>query len=312
MFPKAIIQERTSALTYKAKIGEITDGKLMGYGKILSVNEGHTEALLGRFENDLLEGVGVSFSGKSISGMGLYAKGKPININEFLAKANKKIIPELKNHNYTFVDAILYYLGNDPEKINGPTILLADEVIVYFISGNKREKGQVRLARLEEYENGKPVGLFVEEFIDKDGRAQHSFEHHIDSRPLSILFDRVDADAREFEWKEMTINDGVKAIKSGSLTLNTSVILHLPKSVAKLEDKVFNSGGPFFVEVFYDGTIEEWKAIEKGKEETVTEEDWYGYYYHNAERYSTYTKTIPWSEGADFVLIHCSDGDLTE
>ena len=66
------------------------------------------------------------------------------------------------------------------------------------------------------------------------------------------------------------------------------------------------------VEVYYDGTIEEWKQIEKGRNETKTVEDWYGYYYHNSDRYETYNQHYSWRNKTEIPIIHCTDGDYLD
>jgi len=113
------------------------------------------------------------------------------------------------------------------------------------------------------------------------------------------------------------IERGTTILKTGAVSANEDVELHLPNSIRRLEafcisgiliNKLGNK-----LTVYYDGTIDQWKAIIKGKCEYEVREDWYGYYYHNSDRYETVLVYTPFFH-TDIYLeptIICKDGEIT-
>lgn len=110
------------------------------------------------------------------------------------------------------------------------------------------------------------------------------------------------------DWKETLVTDEVEA--------NEDLDLYLPRSLARLEascvsgklsGKLHNN-----LTVHYNGTKEEWDKIVKGNCEWITQEDWYGYYYHNAPRYETFLEYHPFWHVDVFnnVMIICHDGEF--
>lgn len=110
------------------------------------------------------------------------------------------------------------------------------------------------------------------------------------------------------------IRPSLKVIKKDFFNVMEDVEIHIPLAVKEIEADAFiceEMHNIINVDFFYDGTIEEWNTIKKGTTEEKTTEDWYGHYYHNADRYETAIYYYSWFKhySATKVIIHCKDGD---
>ena len=117
---------------------------------------------------------------------------------------------------------------------------------------------------------------------------------------------------RKYVLEDVRVAKGTQSIDGTIYSGPYSVRLFLPRSVKKINPNALAEAEHFvrLVEVFYDGTKEEWGKIVKDGSRSVTTEDWYGYYYHNAERYSTYDVHSTFPETGKIIAVHCVDGDI--
>ena len=112
----------------------------------------------------------------------------------------------------------------------------------------------------------------------------------------------------------LEISRNLEIINTDFFNVCEDIEIHIPKSVIEIQEAAFsfsNDNNKYHVDIFYDGTIDEWNHLKKGMIEEKTEEDWYGYYYHNGPRYETSRIYHSWFEEyyKGDVIIHCSDGD---
>ena len=111
----------------------------------------------------------------------------------------------------------------------------------------------------------------------------------------------------------LEISRSLQIIKPDFFNVTEDIEIHIPKNIIEIHEDAFSFEGdtPYHVEIFYDGTIDEWNHLKKGLIEEKTEEDWYGYYYHNGPRYETSRIYYSWFREyyKGNVIIHCLDGD---
>ncbi len=119
---------------------------------------------------------------------------------------------------------------------------------------------------------------------------------------------------RKYVFEDVRVAKGRQSIDETIYSGPYSVRLFLPHSVKKIIPRALSEAKHFvrLVEVFYDGTKEEWEKIIKDDSRSVTTEDWYGYYYHNAERYSSYDVYSTFPEMGKLIAVHCVDGDILD
>ena len=112
----------------------------------------------------------------------------------------------------------------------------------------------------------------------------------------------------------MEISRAIETLTSGFFNVFEDIEIHIPQSVMQIDEDAFSfddENASYHVDIFYDGTIDEWNHLKKGLIEEKTTEDWYGYYYHNGPRYETNRIYYSWFKNyyKGVVIIHCSDGD---
>ena len=312
MFPDLLFLDKKDEKNLHYIVGHIENGQLNGYGRDTIVNNGVSLSSIGYFKNGKLEGTGKKVIDGKINEFGFYKDEELINLEEFKAKAHQKIIPEIEEERYVFVDSILYYTSDDPDNLNGLALLECNKFKVFFISGQNRIiEGETTYLKYLNYENNKPVGVEIRVLTTKEKGSNIDSYFRIDDTITYALVNYPDWGYKLLEWENIDIRQGTELLSSGSIEISSSVKIKLPLSIKTLEADVFVSTlKHFFVEAFYEGTIENFKKIKEGKDETVVTEDWYGYYYHNSERYDSYNKHTSWAHGSRFLLIHCTDGDI--
>ena len=112
----------------------------------------------------------------------------------------------------------------------------------------------------------------------------------------------------------LEISRSLLTITTDFFTVCEDVDIHIPKNVTQIEEAAFSledGSSAYQVDIYYDGTIEEWNNIKKGLIIEKTTEDWYGYYYHNSSRYETSRIYYSWFKNHEkgIIVIHCLDGD---
>ena len=110
------------------------------------------------------------------------------------------------------------------------------------------------------------------------------------------------------------VSQGVEVIEPNAFKAEENATIHLPKSVKEIANDAFTAVNPdIVIEVFYEGTMEEWKKVKKGLIRIRYVEDWYGYYYHNTDRYEEIQDYFSWITNCKTpVMIHCADGDIKQ
>lgn len=294
---------------YRVIVGEsIDEDRLNGMGKDITVNGGTTTVVIGTFKEGRLNGIGAKIVNGVCVESGLYQDGKLIDAEAFKKNAKKTIVPETEKYGRKYVDSVLYYHEGEEGNVSGYTLLVCDTMVVHFIGGNQRVKGERSCLRYAEFKGNEPIGLMAFENYAKGEGASHDYLFDkYDDRLLA--FWNVDVEKRLFMWKAIRVEEGTKSLPKGFLNAGESIVLYLPRSIEKLEDGAVSGKKPYYMEVFYEGTKEEWEKIEKGRYETYEYEDFYGYYYHNSERYCVSRRYFDWVRNAPLVVIHCLDGD---
>lgn len=235
---------------------------------------------VGVFKKGLLNGVGYKANFKDIFEFGLYKDGNLLSFEEAIKGKKSVNIKDFKLGDFSFGDAWVYY--ND-----SMSIVKGDNSILYIMVKDKKYCG----LGIAEINNQKE--LFYFDPVDSCVLVNWRFR--------SI--------AKTVRIRKGTVN--LKEIYGGKYDVN----IYIPNTVKKIADHVVYNSDYFEkikVDVYYDGTMEEWNNIERGRWETKTTEDWYGYYYHNTDRYETYDMYIPWFNKTELPVIHCLDGIFTE
>ena len=112
----------------------------------------------------------------------------------------------------------------------------------------------------------------------------------------------------------LEISRSLNVVPTDFFNIEEDIEIHIPINVTMINENAFtcrDDTPKFNVDIFYDGTIEEWNNLKKGLIVEKTEEDWYGYYYHNGPRYETIRIYYSWFKNHEKinVIIHCVDGD---
>ena len=113
------------------------------------------------------------------------------------------------------------------------------------------------------------------------------------------------------------IQDGTEVLATNEIVLEEGQDLFLPRSIKRLEAGCVTTSSVGVLRdsqtIHFDGTAEEWGKIIKGSCEWKADEDWYGYYYHNTDRYEVYLAYIPfWNTNRIFkVKVICKDGEFS-
>ena len=112
----------------------------------------------------------------------------------------------------------------------------------------------------------------------------------------------------------LEISRSLEIIKTDFFNVYEDIEIHIPKNVLQIDEDAFrfeDDSPSYNVDIYYDGTIEEWNHLKKGLIEEKITEDWYGYYYHNGPRYETSRIYYSWFRNyyKGVVIIHCLDGE---
>ncbi|MCR5348029.1 MAG: hypothetical protein K6E59_00235 [Bacilli bacterium] len=147
-------------------------------------------------------------------------------------------------------------------------------------------------------------------------------DHHLDGGPYvkthdaygfnEVIWVGSDVPFRRFHFEDVTVPQGKTSINGTLYDGFYSVRLYLPKSVQKINPYAITEPKKWmrFVEIFYEGTKEEWGKIDKEKTYSESHEDWYGSYYHGSDRYVGGEKTDTFPAKCSLIAVHCSDGDI--
>ncbi len=295
---------------YRAIIGlSITDGKLNGPGKDVTVSGDRTTVIIGTFKDGILNGIGAKIENDICVESGLYKDGVLIGAEAFKLGAKKTVVRSAEKYGYKYVKCDLYYHDGEEGNINGYTLLVCDKMVRHFISGNEIVQGERSCLVFAEYKDNEPIKLIAFENFEKGKGVTHDYyiNYPFDE---TLPFWNKEFARRFFEWKTVNVDMGTESLPKGFINAQENVILHLPHSIKKLDDAVVSSKQDYYLEVFYEGTKEEWEQIEKGRYEYGVTEDFYGYYYHNSERYVPRRDYFDWAKKAVFIVIHCLDGDI--
>ena len=101
------------------------------------------------------------------------------------------------------------------------------------------------------------------------------------------------------------IEEGTVEIKQNTYRGLKDVIIHIPNSVLKIAEQAINPRRKNYVEVFYNGTKDDWSGIKKGYREDWCEED-----LHRIGMGVSHTIFVDWAVNNYKITIHCLDGDI--
>ena len=112
----------------------------------------------------------------------------------------------------------------------------------------------------------------------------------------------------------LEISHSLNVLQSDFFNIEEDIEIHIPINITMINENAFtcrDDTPKFNVNIFYDGTLEQWNNLKKGLIIEKTEEDWYGYYYHNGPRYETSRIYYSWFKNHEKInaIIHCVDGD---
>lgn len=112
------------------------------------------------------------------------------------------------------------------------------------------------------------------------------------------------------------IEEGTTILKKRSILVTEDLELYLPHSLTRMESGAIYAGWfkHYKVNVYYNGTMEEYKNILKGDCEKVVVHDEYGAYYHHAPEYEICLYFYNWYhyDSFDKPVINCLDGTFIE
>ena len=108
------------------------------------------------------------------------------------------------------------------------------------------------------------------------------------------------------------IPESITIVPEGYLSFDADILVFFHKGIKAIEPGAFVcQNEEAKLSVSFEGTLEEWKAIPKGNFREEEQEDWYGYYYHNAPRFETVRVYASWIKGnKGSYELHASDGDF--
>lgn len=307
---------------YAYRFGELDNGKLNGLGKYVSakkINTNSPQTLIsfihyafGEFKDDELNGLG-ELSGNDIdTHIGLFINGKPIKTEEYIKDLSCEDASSERFDNYEYVEGKHYF--KDPRE--GYHITIFNKIKVhYIVSGVVVEDSPYTLYHFAHFHDGHEVGLSIDLLLDKDGsinkkeyRLYLQEDNSEDEYLITQAFKNSLWNHHGLVYKnEIRIQEGTTRITNALYKDKYGLTIYLPHSVTYLGPSIVE-GDNILVQVYYDGTIEEWNKIQKGKTFTVMVDEgtWY-YYHHEPMRSEEY---IDWIRGAWKVFIHCKDGDI--
>ncbi|MCR4910910.1 MAG: hypothetical protein K5925_00040 [Bacilli bacterium] len=297
-----------TADSYHFEVGAFKDGKLEGLGKIEYFNNDKKHSFVGFFSNGELNGLGVHLVDDDIVEYGVYDNGQLVDLNDFLAGASFNEIVEL-NFDKTNYKNVREY------RKEGISVVFFEKVEAYSFMESKTVIADSKRKVIHFVHEDWPC-FYIDIVSEKGYNSPFKF----------FYFGDIEKEFEEMLSKgwnhhilmpiEIKIIEGKEEILENLYSGDHSVKLYLPRSIKKLGPNIitpeYNRDHKVLVEVFYQGTKEEWNAIIKGETVTHEREDWYGYYYHNTERYEKWDEYIPWVTNYKKLTIHCSDSEIVE
>ena len=284
------------------------EGKNVFRGKDVTVKGKDVTMLIGTFKDGKLNGIGAKIENGVCVEAGLYEDGTLVDDEVFKAGAKMTVIPKTEKYGRTYFDSELYFHEGKKKNVSGYTLLCCETLGQFFISEVKRIKGEQSCYVYAKYENNEPVGMIA--FKNWNKQKGTGYDYLAPRNDDEDFLWNQDADRRFFEWKAKKVPAGTTELAKGYLTTDENVTLYLPRSLQKMADGAVSSPKHYYMEVFYEGTKEEWDQMEKGRRESYTYEDFYGYYYHNSERYVQSYRFLDWAKNATAILVHCLNGDI--
>ena len=303
---------------YAYELGHFVDGALEGVGcredATCTGGAKANRSEFGLFHNGLLDGPGVIEDSKHGFTIGYFEHGKIVNpedLQGFEVESMKDIDFEA-NHHY-LVTGVKRYTKKTEDGTIEMVFGTFSHIRQYFMSGPKIEPlnypfpyahltlkdGDEEIFSIATRVNN--MGTSFVGIKTKDGFCTRSTPY--DVRVCSF---------RKYHFEDVRVRQGTETIDKVIYKGYYSVRLFLPRSVKRIIPDAISEADHFlrFVEVFYDGTKEEWEKIIKDDTITETTEDWYGYYYHNSERYETHTVHSVFPKMCKILAVHCADGDI--
>ena len=311
-----LIKDDSSGYSYR--FGQFFDGQLNGIGKyVVTKNEEssiyfeHYE--VGEFKNGKLNGIAKLIENNKVVHIGLFENGEPLNTLDYIKNISSEDVNEFEYQNIKYVGK--RYFQNKEE---GYQIVICHKKIVHFISGPTIQKSDQTYYHFAYLSNGKEEGLSIDFLLDEKGNiSEERFfinfknENYCDSEMITKIINSNIWNFRGLIYdKEIRINEGQERVTGEIYNGEYGCTIYIPSSITYLGPKIVKGKGNNFVQVYYDGTKEEWEKIEKGKVEweEVSGATWY-YYGHDAmpERIIKDWVSDVWK-----VFVHCKDGLLIE
>ena len=301
---------------YEYQFGQFSSGIMNGFGKYLKVKKDEASQIIecyevGEFTNGKLNGLGKCIKDNKVIHNGFYKDGEVVNTGEYIKNLSSEDVSEIQFDGIKHVGKRYYQ-----DKNNGYQVIICDKKIVYFISGPQIEKTSYTYYRFSYLKDGEEVGLSIEYLLDEQGNISKEKieislpeEGYDDSRILNVIFSNIYWNYHGLIYdKEVRIENGTTEIFKEIYNGEYGCVIYIPSSVTYLGPKIVKGKDNIFVEVYYEGTKEEWERIEKGKVEwvEVSGATWY-YYGHDAMPSREFTD---WVNGVWKLFIHCKDGDI--
>ena len=314
-----LILTKDNAEGFEYRFGKFKDGKLNGVGKKVSASIRNSSVFLdyyamGEFQDDELNGIGELTKDSRYVHVGMFKNGEPIAVDEYIKGLSSREVSavEFDNSKYSGKE---YY--SDP--MEGYHVIICDKVLVHYISeGPKEEDSPYSYYRFMYLHEGKEVGLSISFLLGNKDNA--IFKKTIGLRlPEETSTDQyllLENVLRKYSWnfrgliysKEVKVEEGTQRVTETIYAGKDGVTIYLPKGIEYLGPSIVKGMEYIFVNVYFDGTIDEWNKIKKGKTEmcVIDEPTWY-YYHHDSIPTEEF---IDWASGAWKVFVHCLDGDI--
>lgn len=301
---------------YEYQFGQFSSGLMNGFGKHLKVKKDEASQIIecyevGEFKNGKLNGLGKCIKDNKLIHNGFYKDGEVINTDGFIKNLSSEDVSEIQFDGIKHLGKRYYQ-----DKNNGYQVIICDKKIVYFINGPQIEKTSYTYYRFSYLKDGKEVGLSIEYLLDAQGKVSKDKvelylpeERSDDNRILSTIFNNIYWNYHGLIYdKTIKIKNGTTKVTDVIYKGKCGCVIYIPSSVTHLGPEIVKGNDNIFVQVYYDGTMEEWEKIEKGKVEWVMIDGatWY-YYGHDAMPSKEFTD---WVSGVWKVFIHCKNGDI--
>ena len=288
--------------------GEIENNKLNGWGlEEVATTEGIRKTY-GRFVDGKLDGVGVkkivnNGGDEILEEYGFYKNGKHIDDEEFMSMAEEQRIMEtLRKLNLEFVNASKFYLNKKEEKIDGPCLIYSHETHRYGNTDNDYKNHVLKEYRY--VSNGIIEGFSFNITLHPTYQTRYFFTvFEKNEQFFEMLYS--DWGYMATQKDEIFVDEGKEEIERNTYKGGKSLIIHIPNSVHKIADRAISPKRTHYLEVFYNGTKDEWDRIEKGYREDWCEEDT-----HRIGMGVSRTVFIDWAVNNFKITIHCLDGDI--